>query len=123
MAAGAGAALAGAILRIIGKIGDARAWRLHVRMWAHDMIATPDHAQAEVLEAWVHDIGLNLDLFGRQRREELRMWAYEKAGGDITIATSLYAWAVQGEDRFADHDDGAPRPQPRPGFNAEEGHP
>jgi hypothetical protein len=108
-----GAAAAGAgfeiLVKVIGMIGDRKAWNLHVRMWAHDWIQkaavvdldghppVPDFAAIERLEAWVHEAARYLEVFGRERREALRMWAYEQAGGDYTHAIQLYTWAVQGE--------------------------
>lgn len=104
------------IVKLIGMIGDAKAWRLHVRMWAH-IQAAEDRERAEQLETWVHDAARNLGVFGGQRREALRMWAYEIEKGDVTPATDLYDWAVLAEGR--DSDDPPQGPTRPGGFDTE----
>lgn len=93
-AAGAGFEI---LVKVIGMIGDAKAWRLHVRMWALGQAAGDRHI-AEVLEEWVHAATRHLDVFGGQRREALRMWAYEREKS-LSGATPLYDWAVKAEER------------------------
>ena len=119
-----GAAAAGAafdvLVKVIGMVGDIKAWRLHVRMWAYTQAGA--HAPtAEVLEEWVHDAARHLEIFGGQRREALRMWAYEQEQAApltevplLDRATALYDWAVLAE-RDATPD--PPAPSPRDGFD------
>jgi hypothetical protein len=104
-AAGAGFEL---LVKVIGMIGDAKAWRCHVRMWAYGQKAGRIQ-DAELLEQWVHDASRHLEVFGGQRREALRMWAYEQSADAPerrVAATELYDWAVLAEERPA----GEPEP-------------
>lgn len=92
------------LVQIIGKIAAAKVWRLQVRMWAYTHQA-PIGPTAEDLEEWVHAAARHLEVFGGQRREELRMWAYEQAQQHVPSetplmarATALYDWVVLAED-------------------------
>jgi hypothetical protein len=87
-------------VKLVGLIGDAKAWRLEVRKWALDHSVTETTDEAEQLEAWVNEV--DAPLVG-QRREALRMWAFDRSIGRLDQrlqhADQLYRWAVKAEDR------------------------
>jgi hypothetical protein len=105
-----GAAAAGAVFelvfKVIGMVGDARAWDIHVRLCELGK-ANGKRDVAELLEAWVHAAVTNPleEFFKGQRREMLRMACYEWEefhGTDpatplLRRAADLYTWGVKAE--------------------------
>jgi hypothetical protein len=89
-------------VKLVGIIGDAKAWRLEVRKWALENSATDHLTDVELLEDWVHRVDAPL---AGQRREALRMWAFDRTTGKLPDrlkqAEYLYDWAVKAEDRDA----------------------